>query len=356
MNQLKKTPGDSAQRLGSDLYAQVRQVLLSARSKVYSVVNESMVQVYYEVGRIIVEDEQAGASRAKYGKGVLDEASSRLTSEFGSGFTVRNLRNMRQFFLLFSKRHPLRAELSWTHYRHLLRVEDEGARVWYMNEAANENWSTRQLERQIGTLYYERILASKDQSLVRQEAEEKLATVEPEQFIKDPYVLEFLDLKDYPGLRESEIETALIDNLQMFLLELGKGFSFVSRQKRMRFDDQDFYIDLVFYNFILKRFVLVDLKLGTLTHQDIGQMDGYVRIYEEHCRQRNDNPTIGLILCSKKNEAVAKYSVLKNSEQLFASKYKLYLPDEDELKREIEKERKIIETRKRNDPNRPHVE
>ena len=237
----------------------------------------------------------------------------------------------------------LRPELSWTHYRLLLRVENEKAREWYMNEAAAQNWSTRQLDRQISTLYYERLLASREKEPVKQEAAEKLARVEPEKFIRDPYVLEFLNLRDYPGLRESTVEQAIIDKLQQFLLELGKGFSFVARQKRIQFGDEDFYVDLVFYNFILKCFVLIDLKIGKLTHQDIGQMDGYVRMYEEHGKVEGDNPTIGLILCSEKNEAIARYSVLSNSTQLFASKYMLYLPSEEELERELKRERRLIE-------------
>ena len=212
-----------------------------------------------------------------------------------------------------------------------------------MNEAADQNWSTRQLDRQISTLYYERLLASREKEPVKQEAAGKLARLEPEYFIRDPYVLEFLNLKDYPGLRESTVEQAIIDKLQEFLLELGKGFSFVARQKGMRFGDEDFYVDLVFYNFILKCFVLIDLKLGKLTHQDIGQMDGYVRMYEEHAKVEGDNPTIGLILCSQKNEAIARYSVLNNSKQLFASKYMLYLPTEKELEEELKRERQKIE-------------
>lgn len=351
------------------LYGEIRSVLEEARSSAYRAVNVTMVQAYWRIGGLIVEDEQGGAERAEYGKAVLQELSKRLTIEFGRGFDVRNLRNMRQFYLLFSKRHALRAEssslgkqdvatlecrdeakcyalrseLTWTHYRLLMRVEDSYAREWYMHEAAEQNWSTRQLERQIVTQYYERLLASRDRQPVRKEATERLAQTEPEHFIRDPYVLEFLNLKDYPSLRESDIEAALIDNLQMFLLELGKGFSFVARQKRMRFDDEDFYVDLVFYNFILKCFVLIDLKLGKLTHQDIGQMDGYVRMFEAHCKVEGDNPTIGLILCSKKNEAVARYSVLSESKQIFASKYKLYLPNEDELRRELERERELLE-------------
>jgi len=214
-----------------------------------------------------------------------------------------------------------------------------------MNEAADQCWSTRQLERQINTLYYERLLASPDTRPVRREAETKLADLPSEAFVRDPYVLEFLDIQDHPSLRESDLEAALIENLQQFLLELGKGFSFVNRQKRIRLGDEDFYVDLVFYNFLLKCFVLIDLKLGKLTHQDIGQMDSYVRMYEDQFKVAGDNPTIGLILCSEKNEAIVHYSVLRESRQLFAPKYKLYLPSEEELRRELKRERRLLEER-----------
>lgn len=340
------------------LYTAIRTVLEQARATAYRAVNFAMVQAYWQIGYLIVEEEQRGKEHAEYGKAVLDELSERLTKDFGKGFTSTNLRYMRQFYLAFpihhalsdesslqEKRNDLRPELSWTHYRMLLRVDNEKAREWYMNEAADQNWSTRQLDRQISTLYYERLLASRHKEPVRREAAEKLAKVEPEQFIRDPYVLEFLNMRDYPGLRESRVEQALIDNLQHFLLELGKGFSFVARQKRMRFDDEDFYVDLVFYNYLLKCFILIDLKIGKLTHQDIGQMDAYVRMYEDHCKVPGDNPTIGLILCSRKSEAIAKYSVLNESKQIFASKYMLHLPTEQELQREIERERRLIEER-----------
>lgn len=239
----------------------------------------------------------------------------------------------------------MRPELSWTHYRSLIKIENEDARIWYMNEAANSMWSTRQLDRQISTLYYDRLLASHDKKIVIEEAEEKLQKVIPEEFIKDPYILEFLDLKDYSTLRESDIEKSLINNLQDFLMELGNGFCFVARQKRMRFDDEDFYVDLVFYNCIIKCYVLIDLKLGKLTHQDVGQMDSYIRMFDALTKQDDDNPTIGLILCSEKNEAIAKYSVLNDAKQIFASKYKLTLPTEEELQTELNKARKIIEER-----------
>jgi predicted nuclease of restriction endonuclease-like (RecB) superfamily len=212
-----------------------------------------------------------------------------------------------------------------------------------MNEAADQHWSTRQLERQISVLYYDRLLASRKKAPVRKEAREKLAALAPDAFIRDPYVLEFLDLRDYPALRESKVEQAIIDNLQTFLLELGKGFAFVARQKRMRFEDEDFYVDLVFYNYLLRCFVLIDLKVGNLSHQDIGQMDGYVRMFDAQMRSKDDNPTIGLILCSKKNEAIARYSVLAEGRRIFAAKYLKVLPSEDTLRRELERERSLLE-------------
>ena len=334
-------------QFGNNLYGAIRQVLETARQSAYKAVNFAMVQAYWQIGRLIVEDEQNGENRAEYGKKVLDGLAERLTADFGKGFDARELRRMRQFYLLFSKWDAVRPELSWTHYRLLLKVENQDARNWYMNEAAAENWSSRQLERQISVLYYDRMLLSADKQSTKTDADENmaLAKLEPESFIRNPYVLEFLNLKDYPNLHEKDIEEGLINNLQSFLLELGKGFCFVARQKRIRFDEQDFYIDLVFYNCILKCYVLIDLKLGELTYQDIGQMDGYIRLYEEQYRKNDDNPTLGIILCSNRNEAIVKYSVLNESKQLFASKYLLYLPSEDELKKEIERERKLLDAK-----------
>ena len=234
--------------------------------------------------------------------------------------------------------------LSWSHYRALMRVQNEPARSFYEIEAARNHWSKDELARQIHSLFYERLLKSRDRQGMLKLAQEGHTIQQPVDMIKDPYVLEFLNLPEAIRLHETDLECALIDNLQSFLLELGKGFSFVARQKRVRFEDEDFYVDLVFYNYLLKCFVLIDLKIGKLTHQDIGQMDSYVRMYEAQCKIQGDNPTIGLILCSQKNEAVARYSVLNESKQLFASKYKLYLPDEEELRRELERERKLIES------------
>ena len=324
------------------LLADIREVLLSARKTAYKAVNFAMVSAYWNVGRLIVEDEQHGQARAEYGKAVLAELSDKLTEEFGKGFTLTNLKSMRQFYLTFPKSHTLRGELTWSHYRLLIKVKDEQARMWYMNEAAEQTWSSRQLDRQISVLYYERLLGSRDQSAVRLEAQQKLATVSPQAFIHDPYILDFLNLKDYPALHESTIEQALIDNLQSFLLELGKGFCFVARQKRMQYEDENFYVDLVFYHSVLKCHVLIDLKLGKLTHQDVGQMDSYIRMFDDIYKHADDNPTLGLILCSEKNEAVVKYSVLAEHKQIFASKYVLELPSVEILQQELIRERELL--------------
>lgn len=325
------------------LFAEIREVLVTARRTAYKAVNFAMVTAYWNVGRLIVEDEQKGHIRAEYGKAILADLSKRLTDEFGKGFDERELRRIRQFYLVFPKWDALRPELTWTHYRLLIRVQNEQARLWYMNEAAEQTWSSRQLDRQISVLYYERLLNSTDTLSVREEAEKNLAQLAPQEFIHDPYVLEFLNLKNYPALHETDIEKSLINNLQSFLLELGKGFCFVARQKLMRYDNEDFYVDLVFYHSILKCHVLIDLKLGKLTHQDVGQMDSYIRMFDDLYKHTDDNPTLGLILCSDKNEAVVKYSVLAEHRQIFASKYLLELPTPEVLQQEIMRERKQLE-------------
>lgn len=322
------------------LYSSIRQVIHQARQHVSQAVNQQMVQAYWHIGRLIVEEEQQGRERAEYGKQQLSMLSERLREEFGKGFDISNLRNMRRFYLAFPKQETVSLELSWSHYNRLARLENAQARQWYMAEAARQNWSVRALERQIGVLYYERLLASKDRQAVEQEAQRRTAPLveNPEDYLRDPYILDFLNLPDKTW-QESDLEQAIISNLQQFLLELGKGFAFVERQQRIRTEDGDYYIDLVFYNFHLKCFLLIDLKMNRLTHQDVGQMDMYVRMYEEQKRQADDNPTIGLILCSDRNNTVAKYSVLNESKQLFASKYLTALPSEEELKRELERER-----------------
>jgi len=328
-------------------YQNIKAIVEKARNTAYRAVNFAMVQAYWEVGRIIVEEEQKGEARAEYGKGLIKELSIRLTKDYGRGFDESNLRNMRSFYQTFPNCDALRHELSWTHYRLLLRIEKGEARNFYMLESVKNNWSTRELERQINSLLYERLALSEDRSKVLELSTEGQVIQEPKDIIKDPYVLEFLDLKESRNFLEKDLEHALINELQAFLLELGKGFSFVARQGRITVDGDHYYIDLVFYNYVLKCFVLIDLKVGKLTHQDIGQMDFYVRYFEKEEKLDGDNPTIGLILCSDKNETMVRYTLLEDSKQIFASKYKLYLPTEEELKAELERERMMLEMEKR---------
>jgi predicted nuclease of restriction endonuclease-like (RecB) superfamily len=345
------------------LFSDIAAVIQQSRQQVQLAVNSAMVQCYWHIGRLIVEHEQQGQARATYGKRQLEVLSEQLTTEFGKGFDATNLRNMRRFYLMFPIRETVSLELSWSHYNVLARVENANARSWYQQEAIQQHWSVRALDRQISKLYYERLLSSQDKAAVQAEAEQNIAETEPQalsakDYLRDPYILDFLNLPNQ-RLLESDLEQGLLDNLQAFLLELGKGFAFVARQQRIRTEDQDFYIDLVFYHFKLKCFLLIDLKLGKLTHQDVGQMDSYVRIYDQQQRTADDNPTIGLILCSQKSEAVVKYSVLTDSEQLFAAKYLPYLPSEEELKRELEMDRLKVQAQllsKTNETKQDHQE
>jgi predicted nuclease of restriction endonuclease-like (RecB) superfamily len=341
-NKTSPTAIEKAERCG--FYESVAEILRAARTKAHRAVNFAMVEAYWTIGRMIVEEEQAGKERAEYGIHLLQNLASHLSREFGKGFDERELRKMRQFYATFPIRDALRPELSWSHYRALIRVEKEKARAWYLTEAAEQNWSTRALERQIHSLYYERLALTKDREAVAEEMREKTAPLAPQpaDFIKDPYVLEFLGIPDSHKFRESELEEAILGKLQAFMLELGKGFAFVARQQRIRTETKDFFVDLVFYNYLLKCFVLIDLKTGELTHQDIGQMDMYVRLVEDTVKGPEDNPTVGIILCTEKDHTVVKYSVLKDSKRLFASRYKLVLPSEEELCAEIERERELI--------------
>lgn len=366
------------------LFGRVVSILEQAQANVVRAVNTNMVLAYWLIGREIVQALQGGEERAEYGRQVLENLSGGLTGRYGKGFSVTNLRYFRLFYQAYSDRlaihhptgdeshqpgihHPpgdeltlIRKEypagseprqgfsplLTWSHYRALLGVENVAARDFYEREAAECGWSKAQLERQIHSFYYDRIVANRGEKGLLPDGRERLPgeRVEPSHLLKSPMVLEFLGLPDTHELHESRLEQAIIDNLQNFLLELGKGFSFVARQKHIRFGDDDFYIDLVFYNYVLKCFLLLDLKMGKLTHADVGQMDGYVRLYEERFKIPGDNPTIGLLLCSDKSEAVAKYSILNESRQIFASKYLPNLPTEEQLRREIEKERRLIES------------
>jgi len=299
-----------------------------------------MVEAYWKIGQRIVEEEQQGRQRADYGDFLIRELSRRLGDEFGKGFSVANLKNFRQFYITFpdfEKSYALRSQLSWTHYRLIMRVENSDAREYYIREAAEQNWNTRQLERNIATGWYERLLKPPLQN----QPVPAIDNVVPE-FIKDPYVLEFLGLPEDEKEHENQLESAIIAELQQFLLELGKGFSFVGRQFRISSETSHFYIDLVFYNYLLKCFVLIDLKTGKLTHQNIGQMDMYVRMFNDLKRGEDDNPTLGIILCADKDETVVRYSVIHENPQLFASKYLRVLPTEQELKASLE-ERHILE-------------
>jgi predicted nuclease of restriction endonuclease-like (RecB) superfamily len=324
------------------LLESLRGLIAQARQRIVRTAHSVQVQTYWEIGRHIVEFEQGGAHRAAYGQALLATLAQSLTREFGKGFDASNLRYMRLFYQNFPIRDALRHELSWTHYRLLLRVDTPDARQWYLAEAAAQNWSTRFLERQIATLSYERLLSSQGKPPAENAAMAPMAR----DFVRDPVMLEFLGLPDAGRLLEGDFEQALMDQLRQFLLELGKGFAFVARQQRISTETQDFFIDLVFYNFLLKCFVLIDLKTGHLTHQDIGQMDMYVRIYDDLKRGTDDNPTVGILLCGSKDQSVVRYSVLHGSEQLFASKYRLVLPTEEELRREIEREHAAIDERR----------
>ena len=326
-------------------YNEIKEILISARNKVYQTANFAMVEAYWNIGKSIIK-EQGGNEKANYGTGLLKELSRQMTHDFGKGFTVTNLKYMRQFYLTFPNGHALRDELSWTHYRLLMKVENESARDFYMREAVKSQWSTRQLERQINSFFYERLLSSKNKEEVSAEIQTLEPAKKPEDVIRDPYVLEFLGLSSSNDFYESDLEQALITHLQKFLLEPGRGFSFVARQKRITFDGRHFRIDLVFYNYILKCFVLIDLKVGDLTHQDFGQMQMYVHYYERELMNEGDNPPIGIVLCADKSESVVKYTLPENEKQIFASKYKLYLPSEEELLAELNREYETLEADK----------
>ena len=332
--------------ISNNYISEIKKILKNARQKAYTAINSAMVEAYWEIGRRIVEEEQRGKERAEYGKEIVKNLSKELTEEFGKGFGERNIRNIRQFYVLFSdyeKWKSLISKLTWTHIQKVLRVSDENARIFYLTEAAENMWSVRTLDRNISTLYYNRIVASIDKKTVEDEMKEKIKSLQTEEFIKNPVVLEFLDLPSNMSYTESQLEKALTDDIQKFMMELGKGFAFVERQQHIRTENSDFYIDLVFYNYILKCFVIVELKTGKLTHQDIGQLDMYVRMYDDLKKQENDNPTIGLLLCTDTDSTVIKYSVLNDNKNLFASKYVNYLPSEEELINEIERQKILFE-------------
>lgn len=330
----------------------VKEILNAARKTVYTSVNTAMVQAYWLIGKRIVEEEQNGKGRAAYGKEIVKTLSAELTLEFGKGFSSTNIKNFRKFYLSFGEisigqtlsdqsGSALWSQLTWSHFERLIRIENQEARAWYLQEAAEQHWTVRTLDRNIATQYYEQLLKSPKKEEVISEMKSKTMEFQNNtlEFIKSPSVLEFLNLPANTGYTEANLEKAILNDLQNFLLELGKGYAFVERQKLIRTENHDNFIDLVFYNYILKCFILIDLKTERITHQDVGQMDMYVRMFNEKEKSEFDNPTLGIVLCSETDQDIARYSILKGNEQIFATKYKLYLPTEEELRTEIEREK-----------------
>lgn len=322
----------------------IERLIVEARKRVVTAVNTTMVYTYYEVGRIIVEDEQQGERRAEYGKALLKELANRLTQKFGKGFSAQNLANMRQLYIIYSQQPIFQTAsgkspeftLSWSHYVRLMRIEDPDERHFYEIETAQNNWSLRELQRQFDSSLYERLALSRDKEGILALAKKGQIVEKPEDVLKDPYVLEFVGLPELPQYSETELEQRLIDHLQTFLLELGKGFTFVGRQVRFTFDEQHYRVDLVFYNRLLRSFVLIDLKRGTLKHQDLGQMQMYVNYYDRFVKLEDENPTIGILLCRDKSDAMVEITLPKDNNQIFASKYKTILPSKEELKKILE--------------------
>jgi len=316
----------------------IRRIIAEAQGRVARSVNHELTMTYWHIGRVIVEEEQQGRERADYGKQLVKDLSVHLQAEYGSGFSANNLWYMRQFFLAFPILHAVSGELTWTHYRTLVKVNDPTKREFYIAEASKNTWSVRQMERQINSLLYERLLMSQDKESVLALAKGKALPTDPRQILKDPTVLEFLGLKPQAAYYEKEIEGAIISHLQEFLLELGNGFSFVARQKRLILGGDEFKIDLVFYNRLLQCFVLFDIKVDKITHQDLGQLQMYVNYYDRDMKADFENPTIGVLLCADKNDIVVRYSLPENNQQIFASKYQLYLPTEEVLAAEVLRE------------------
>ena len=335
----------------SNFIQEIKQLVLRGRQEAYAAVNQAMVNTYWQIGRRIVEEEQGGAERADYGKQILKQLSAALTEEFGKGFSVQNLYYFRQFYLTFPEIfHTPCGILTWSHYRRLLSVTDAQAREWYAKEASEQMWSYATLNRNISTQYYERLLLSQNKAPVEQEMKALTKEFDNDklEFVKNPVVAEFLGMSPTKAFVESELETAILDNLEKFLLELGKGFSFVERQKLIRTDAKDYFIDLVFYNFKLKCFVLIDLKVGQITHQDVGQMEMYVNMYDQNLREDGDNPTLGIVLCSETDADIAKY-MLNDSKNVFMSKYLLCLPSKEQLRTEIERQKALFALQQKNE-------
>jgi predicted nuclease of restriction endonuclease-like (RecB) superfamily len=325
----------------------IKHILAQARQKSYQAINTAMVEAYWSISKTIVVEEQNGKQRADYGKAIIKTISAELTTEFGKGFSERNLRNFRQFYLTFPEINiwqTVSAKLSWSHYQLIMGVANGDAQRYYLEEASTNMWSVRTLDRNISTLYYQRLLSSQVKTPVINEMQDNTKALQQDtfEFIKNPTVLEFLNLPCNLSYAEQALEAALINNLQKFILELGKGFAFVERQQLIKTDTSHFYIDLVFYNYILKCFVIIDLKTDKVTHQDVGQLDMYVRMYDDLKKQPTDNSTIGILLCTQTDKTIAKYSVLAENKQLFATKYMPFLPTEQELIDEIEREKILL--------------
>ncbi len=343
MEQVKKY-----EYLDETFYTSIKELLEQARKRIYRNVNSEMVLTYWQIGKMIVE-KQGREDRAKYGDNLIKELSIELTNDFGRGFDTTNLRNMRQFYLVFQKRDTVCSELSWSHYRLLMRLDDNNARQFYVKKAITGNWSVRQLEREINTFSYQRYLASRGNHDVVDDTAKREKSDDPRDVIKDPYVLDFLGMKADSSFYEKDLESALITHLNEFLLELGNGFAFVARQKRFDMDGRNFYVDLVLYNYKLKCFVLIDLKRGDLTHQDIGQMQMYVNYYTRELMEPGDNPPIGIVLCADKSDTLVRYTLPLDNKQIYASKYMLYLPKEEELQNEVNKQRELFMSKRNED-------
>jgi predicted nuclease of restriction endonuclease-like (RecB) superfamily len=326
------------QSIQTNFYNRIADLLKEARRSAVQTVNKTMVYTYFEIGKLIIEEEQQGKERAKYGKQLISELSKKLSSEFGKGFSATNLKQMRTFYLTYSKSQTVSDEfnLSWSHYLMLMRLDNKEERKFYEIETAENNWSLRELQRQFDSSLYERLALSRDKEGVKALVEKGQIVKKAQDSIKDPYILEFLGLPEENKYSESELEQKLIDKLEHFLLELGKGYTFVGRQVRFTFDDKHFRVDLVFYNRLLQSFVLIDLKIGEITHQDIGQMQMYVNYYDRFVKLENENKTIGIILCKKKNDTLVKITLPENNEQIFASKYQTVLPSKKDLKQLME--------------------
>lgn len=325
----------------------IKEIISAGQQNAYSAANTAMVLTYWHIGKRIVEQEQEGSERAEYGKRLIFVLSEELKKEFGKSYSERNLHYFRKFYLYFPDEQIVNAcvhNLSWTHFRSLLRVPDEDARIWYMKEAASEGWNYRTLDRNIGTQYYYRLLQSPTKETIIAEMQEKTASYQQNKFelLKNPVVAEFLGFRPEDSFAETDLETAILLHIRDFLIEMGKGFAFVARQQHIITDTEDYYIDLVFYNIELRCYVLIDLKMGTITHQDVGQIDMYVRMYDDLKRKEGDNPTLGILLCGETSEDIARYSVLHDNERLFMSKYMTYLPTKEQLRAEIERQKEIF--------------